>query len=643
MRTSKKNKREKGRSSNSGLSFLPYLSPSLKYGTLVIFLLTLFIYFPKLNHDFTNWDDPIYVSTNDLIRTGSFSEFWTRNVASNYHPLTMLSLSLDYAIFGDNPKGYFIHNILLHVLNTLLLLWIITLLAPGKDFISLFTAGAFALHPLHVESVAWISERKDVLYVFFFFISWLLYIKWEDTNQKKWILLALLAFLLSCLSKGMAVVLPLVLALSTWIRKDSTAVSKYIYLIPFLIISLIFGIVAIITQKQAGALSIDSIQLSYLDRFITALHGYVFYLEKFLIPSGLSAYYPYPVNFNVNWPLRFIIAPLIWIIAGALIFIYKNKHKALVAGALWYCVILLPVSQILSVGNAIAADRYFYLASIGPLFVLGYFLQYGIDKQKYSRLFVLSLFIITGLIWTYLSRTRVQVWQNSISLFTDVISKYPESAVAYHGLGEAYNKQGEYVLALQQFELALKYRPGYPDVLYNTGVVYDDLKQFDKAIPYYAHALKNKPEYIEALYNIANAYYMIQKYDSSLFFFERTLQLKPNHTGALNNMASIFFDIEDFDRALKILLRTLEVNPAQEEAMFNIGSIYFQRREFSEALVWFEKCIRINPGLPDNYRMLGITLAESGRIPEAIAPMQKAAGLGDVMAQQWLQSQGIRP
>lgn len=627
----------------SGPAFLNQLSPSTQAILALILLLTIWTYWPKWNHEFTNWDDPIYVTDNTLIQNGNLYDFFTTPIASNYHPFTMLSLALDYKIGGTQPKVYFVTNLILHIANTGILALILFQLFPQYVFLILFALAGFALHPLHVESVAWVSERKDVLYTFFLFLSWLTYLKWESENKFSWLILSLLLFISSCLSKGMAVVLPGMLLVSTWIRNGMPGKKHAIPLLTYTLIGLIFGIVAIRTQSDAGALSIDNIQLSHLDRVITALHGYVFYIQKFLLPIQLSAYYPYPVNFNQQWPLAYWLSPVILILIIAIIRLRFRDNKIIIAGFLMYLGILLPVSQIISVGNASAADRYFYLASIGPLMIAGY----GIDTLFKSKLKSQSAgavaMVIICLLMAIGSRSRVSVWQNSITLFEDVIAQFPEASVAYHGLGEALNAKEDYTAALYNFELALKYRPGYPDVLYNIAVVYDRLNRHKASIPYYMHAIQNKPNYIQAHYNVANAYYMVQNYDSSLYYFEKTLELKPDHTGALNNMASIFFDTRDFDRALQILKRTLEVNPNQEEAIYNIGSIYFQRREFPEALIWFDRCIQLNPGLADNHRMAGYALSEQGDFAAAMPYMKKAASLGDEMAKQWLAQQGVQP
>ena len=640
MKTVKGKSSTKGRAKESGLSGFSALPPILKFGIPAILLLCLIAYFPIFSHELTNWDDPIYVSANTLIQSGKFADFWTTPVASNYHPLTMLSLALDYHLGENSAKAYFFTNLLLHLANTVLLAWILVQLVPGKWIGILFVTALFALHPLHVESVAWVSERKDVLYVFFFFLAWIFWMKWEEMKRPDWLVLALLFFTASCLSKGMAVVFPGVILIAAWMRSIQLDTKYLISTIPLWIIAIIFGVVAIRTQTEAGALSIDNIQLSFGDRMITAVHGYIFYLQKMFLPIGLSAYYPYPVNFNVNWPIAFVVAPVILIALIALVWIKFRSNRYVVAGALWYLGILLPVSQIISVGNAIAADRYFYLSSIGPLFILGYILQHYYEKFN-SRNGILILVGVIIIANTLLTRNRVKVWENSITLFTDVIEKYPASAVAYHGLGEAYNGKEMYQEALQQFELALKYRPGYPDVLYNIAVVYDKVNQPNKAIPYYHDALKNKPGYIEALYNMANSYYMAKQYDSSVYWFEKTLERKPDHVGALNNMANIYFDIQDFDKALQILKRTLEINPNQEEALYNIGSIYLQRGNFAEGAAQFERCIQLNPALPDNYRMAGLCLVEGSDREKGIGYLRKAASLGDAMAQQWLQGKGL--
>jgi tetratricopeptide (TPR) repeat protein len=640
MKSNKVNKSGKGRAQTSGLSGFSTITKELQWGFLLILLLTLIAYFPVFNHEFTNWDDPIYVTGNDLIKTGAFSEFWTTPIASNYHPLTMLSLALDYRLFGDNPAGFFAVNLILHLTNTLLLGWIMFNLFPKKEILSLTVAGLFALHPLHIESVAWISERKDVLYVFFFFLAWISWIKWENTQTPAWSGLTLLFFILSCLSKGMAVVFPAVIIVGAWMRDKNLSKKYLIHSLPLWLTSILFGIIAIQTQSDAGALSIDNVQLGFNDRVITALHGYVFYLQKMILPINLSAYYPYPVNFNVNWPLPFIVAPFIILLIIGLLWFKFRQNRIILAGGLWYLGILLPVSQIISVGNAMVADRYFYLASIGPFLILAWFIQ-NFAEQNQKKNLAFSILIGVALLLSVLTRERVKVWENTITMFTDVIKKYPASAVAYHGLGEAYNSKQMYNEALEQFNLALKYRPGYPDVLYNIAVVYDKLNQPQKAIPYYHDALKNKPNYIQALYNLANSYYMAKNYDSSVYWFEATLKQKPDHVGALNNMANIYFDIQDFDKALDILKRTIEINPNQEEALYNIGSIYFQRKEYESAVGMFEKCMQLNAALPDNYRMAGLAYAESGNMNKAIPYLQKAASLGDEISRQWLAGKGM--
>lgn len=640
MKSPKGKSSSKGRQSSAGLSVFSAWPSEMKWGLLIILGLCLFAYYPIFSHDFTNWDDPIYVTQNDLIRTGSFQDFWVTPVASNYHPLTMLSLALNYRISGDAPFGYFLTNLLLHLVNTLLLAWILMQLVPGRQYLNLVVTGLFALHPLHVESVAWISERKDVLYVAFLFLAWIAWIRWEESRSPGTLAIVLLFFIASCLSKGMAVVFPGIILIAAWMRNRPVQRSFLIGWVPVVFISLIFGVVAIRTQTEAGALSIDSVQLSFLDRIITAIHGYVFYLVKMFLPLQLSTYYPYPVNFNVEWPIAYKIAPLVLGVLLALLGLKFRQNRMIVGAALWYLGILLPVSQIISVGNAMAADRYFYLSCIGPFFILGYWVQSRMEKPA-ARSIGMVLLCLLGIVVAFYARQRVQVWKNSITLFTDVIEHYPASAVAYHGLGEAYNSKGMYQEALSQFELALKYRPGYPDVLYNIAVVYDKLNQSDKSIPFYYDALKNKPGYVEAMYNLANAYYTIRKFDSSLFWFESALVKKPDHVGALNNMANIYFDLQDFDKALEILKRTLEVNPNQEEALYNIGSIYFQRGEAAEAAGWFEKCIQLNGALPDNYRMAGLAWVNAGNLDKGIPYLQKAAGMGDEIARNWLAGQGL--
>jgi len=605
-----------------------FLSTPAGYSLLALLFLTILVYARMFTHEFTNWDDPEYVTSNAVLVRGAFADFWTEIVASNYHPFTLLSLKLDYILWGRKPAAFLGMNLVLH-LGNIIAVWYLFRQLTTNNSIAWMIAALFAVHPLHVESVAWVSERKDVLYTFFLLISANLYIR--QIQSSKFIstdyLLAVLFFVFACLSKAMAVVLPgMLLVFQIW--KTGKFQLHFLYkLIPFGIISLVFGIVAIKTQAASGALGLnpDKMVLTFFDRFMVMLYGNAFYLWKMLIPYPLSAFYPYPVNFTLYYPILFWILSLLTVVLIPIVYIIGKKHAVVWAAAILYFWILLPVSQILPVGNAISADRYFYLACLGPFWIFAYFW----DKWKTSSPRSELINWIPIIIFAAFAFQRVQVWKNSIVLFENVIEHYPEAAVAYHGLGEAYNAKKDYNKAKTIFEAGLKWRPDYVEVLYNLAVVYDKLGEPVKSVPLYIQALTKNPKYTRASYNLGNSYYQLKMPDSALYWFNNAISIEPTHIGALNNMANIYFDSGALPEAKKILLRVIEINPNQEESLFNLGSIDLQQGNPAQALVYFKKCVELNPELSDNYRMAGMAAEAAGLGAEAVPYFTAGAQKGD--------------
>ncbi|HET9826142.1 MAG TPA: hypothetical protein VFP87_12470, partial [Chitinophagaceae bacterium] len=317
-------------------------------------------FIPMLKNHFTNWDDEYYVINNTLLRGPDWHGIFTQPVVSNYHPLTIISLAINYALTGTDPSSYLVFNLLLHLINTALVFYLVWVLSNRKMWVAFLTALIFGIHPLHVESVAWVSERKDVLYTLFFLLSLLQYWKFLQTGKSVRLWFCFFLFAVSLLSKPAAIVLPLVLLLLDYWKGREINLRLFLEKIPFFILALIF---AIITVKIQSAKAIAGLNLYPLwTRPLFATYVLMIYLVRFLIPYPLSAFHPYPRPDHLGWAVW--ASPVLILALIAFIWL-KRKNKVVLFGFLFFVVNLLLVLQVVSIGTTIVSERYTYVPYIG--------------------------------------------------------------------------------------------------------------------------------------------------------------------------------------------------------------------------------------------------------------------------------------
>lgn len=544
------------------------------------------IYAPASGFGFLLWDDDKYIVENTKLLFSGLSELFKATVAGNYHPLTLLSFKWNLVPGALSPKPFHDWNIYLHLVNTLLL-FILFLSYRSQVLVAIAAALLFGVHPLHVESVAWISERKDVLYTAFFLMAW---ICWK--NPLNWKLpislgLSLTFFLASCLSKGMAIVLPFVLLteVALFTPKDVRK-SEILKLVPFFIVSIVFACLAIWAQETVGAIR-QSTDYTVLDKIIFPFYGFAFYLWKMVLPLDLSAVYPYPLKTSGFLPWQFIISlPFLGALALGL---YKfRRYKWLIFSFVAYGFCLLPVLQILPVGNAITADRYFYVSSI-PLF-LGFFLFFQYKIQTLQPVF-LWLLCLPGLGMIYSARERVGVWKDTLTLFADVVKKYPQVAVGHYNMGNIYmNDRGDYPKAIEAYQKAIQARPDYSDAWTNLGVSLQYLKQYRLAIDALLQAVRLNPNHVEAHNNLGVGYEKIEKTDSALYHYQIALSLNPGKVELYNNVGYALDKTGKMDSAIYYYQKALEIKSDYAVAMVNLGNALLKSgRPQTEADIWFVK------------------------------------------------------
>ena len=429
-----------------------------------LFIAVWAVFFPALDHDFVSWDDPTYVLENPMVlhpgdaRSG---DVWTTPVSLNYHPLTMKTLqwnsrSAERPRPSDPPNARpFIRlNIWLHALNTLLVLLFVRNLARSSLPMAAFCAVIFALHPMHVESVVWVSERKDVLYVFFFLAGLLAWQQWQQQAKALWYAVAVLLFIASCLSKAMAVVFPVVLLLvDIHERRSLKAWRPWLEKIPFFAISLLFGLIALNVQSGGdfhGLLHVEralgttvavaeKLPYTALDQVRYGAYGFTMYLIKFIAPFGLGTFHPYPEGADKG--LLFQVAPLIMALVLVVAVWSLKRGRTVLFGVGFFTVSVALVLQFLPVGRAVMAERYTYLAYIGLAFTVAVGIDRLIRARPNGERIWWIIVALTGLVCVPFTRTQVAVWQNTRTLFRQVIAHYPHDADAYAILGSWYGKR----------------------------------------------------------------------------------------------------------------------------------------------------------------------------------------------------------
>ncbi|HAM50768.1 MAG TPA: hypothetical protein DCP92_08770, partial [Nitrospiraceae bacterium] len=475
-----------------------------------------------------NWDDNLYVYENSFIHainTKLFRSAWGGFNAGNWHPLTWISHAIDYAIWGLNPLGHHLTNIILHAFNTFMVVFlVIRLMEMYKKTVTnnrlsgsflnnrtipvtgAVTGLLFGLHPLHVESVAWVSERKDLLCALFFLLSITMYTKYvsvvdNETAQKsplsrffsKPYLITIGFFILALLSKPMAVSLPFVLLLLDWylfkrIQSLKTFGTAFLEKLPFVALSLISSILTILAQKAGKA--IRPIEVTPLStRMLVAAKSLVGYLGKMILPLNLVPFYPYPENTSVL-SLDYLLAVILVIGATAVSVVIVKKQKLWLTVWGYYVITLLPVLGIVQVGRQAMADRYTYLPSLGPFLIMGLITAAIYEKVTSAKRWKLILRMVsvsvasaTLISISYITIQQIGLWKNSLVFWNYVVKKEPRRGpFAHNNLGVAYQSKGLFDKAIEQYQTAISLKPDDAEAHNNLGVAYRSKGLFDKAI-----------------------------------------------------------------------------------------------------------------------------------------------------------------
>jgi len=561
---------------------------------------------PMLNNGFTNWDDDVYVTNNLIIKAPDWEAIFTRASAYNYHPLTMLTLAFNYAISGVDPFSYHLVNWVLHILNTSLVFLFIYKISGRKIFVAAFTSLIFGIHPMHIESVAWISERKDVLYACFFLLAMIQYWSFLETGKRPKLLFCFIFFILSLLSKPAAVILPFILFLLDYWHGRPFNWKVLAEKIPFFIFSLLFGFITIKVQSAEAIVGFDIYPL--WTRFFFACYTIMIYTARFFVPYPLSAFHPYPSVDSLGLPV--LLSP-IFMIALLILLWLKRKDKLLVFSILFFIVNLLLVVQFLSIGLTIVSERYTYIPYIGLSFLAGMWLNKYLDSKSAS--FIKATPFIIGIIFGVISFQRTKVWKDGDTLWSDVVKHYPDAATPRSNHADylrkmaglpAYKSQRDELLrrALEESSMAIKLKPTHIKAYVNRQNIYLLLGRDSLAMTDAETLLKLEPSNSQAFYTKGFAYMRFDRQDSSLFWFNKSIETDPNVDWVLNSRGTLLFNkFKSYNEAIADFTRAIELNP-KGEYFYNRSNCYFRMGDIAKAKS--DAVIALQKGfvIPDAYK-----------------------------------------
>ena len=544
----------------------------------IILLFTFLLYLNSIHNDFiTNYDDKPYIIDSPYLNNLSFASLksiFSNYYVANYHPLTTLTWAIENKFAGLNPATFHFDNLILHLINVLLVFQLLIVLTKRNEAAIVGTL-LFAFHPMHVESVAWISERKDVLYACFYLISVLFYIKYISKSKNKLSIihypLSIVFFVLSAFSKSAAITLPFVLILLDFYysrfnlnqqlvkQKNKFSIFNFQFSIileklPFFIISFIFGYVAMVSQNSVGAVNL-LFDFNFIDKVFFLFYSVSYYIVSFIIPCKFALIHYYPVKVNGLLPLKYYLSPLL--IVGLIILILKSgKFKLdLIFGFLFFASGLILIVQFIPLGPAIVSERYSYIPYFGFSFIIGQLYVRIIDNKaliKHQRSLRLLMFSIIGLLCVFFVVSTYnlnQVWKNNLTLFGNLVEKYPESDMANYNFAYANYLADNYDVALKYFDKTISLNPLYTKAYLSRGLVRHNIKDYKGEIEDCTQTLRLDPQSGDAYNNRGSAHAMLKDYKDAIYDYNKALDFKKDFATYLNR-ANAKLMLNDYKNAL---------------------------------------------------------------------------------------------
>ena len=602
-----------------------------KWAPVAVIIFTALLYCKALQNGFTYMDDDVYILKNPYLHDFSIKgiiAIFSKFNNANYHPFTTITNLFEYRFFGLDPLPYHLTNLLLHLLNT----WLVYLLTEklsNKRITALIVCILFAVHPLHVESVAWLSERKDVLYSAFYLLSLLAYLRYiSSNNSKKYYIYTLLLFIASCLSKSAATTLPILLIAIDIYKGRKIDAKALIEKIPFIALSVFFGILAIMSQKAGGGMLELSEAFGFINRVFLFTSRIAFYLIESIIPFRLCALNCLPnINGDILPWYYYLSLPLLlafaWLVARK-----SNYRKEVIFGIAFFLITISVMLQIVNVGYALTAERYTYIPYIGLFYIAGQLGAAIINKHRNYVIVAFSVFVVILSVMTW---NRIDVWKDTDVLFTDIVEKNPDNLhnyIVYNSWGDFKNSESDLLGAIENYSKAIDLNPQYELAYAQRGLIYARMGNIQKALNDFNKAIVLNPKRAHNYYSRASEYYKAGNKKAAMLDYNQTIGLDPDYAQAYNDRGWAYFETGDIKSALNDFDKAITLKPTFSTAYYNRAEVKINTGELKGAIEDYNNILSFHPTDSLAYFEKGMVRMQMKDSAEACKEFKKAADLG---------------
>jgi len=614
----------------------------------LLVMATLVAYEPIRHNGFINYDDDKYITKNSDVQRGltrdSVTWAFTHPHQYMWHPLTTLSHMLDCELFGLNPLGHHLVSLALHIVNALLLFWILVSLT-GSTWASAFVAAVFALHPLQVESVAWAAERKTVMSGLFWFLTIAVYIWYTKKPGIGRYILVFAIYGLCIMTKPVVVTLPLVLLLLDYWPLERIGRRKIedpsslrfaeagrgqqkvspgwliVEKIPLLVLSAILSILTLIAQHSGGA--VVPLEAKPLDQRIAHLFvSYITYIGKMIAPSRLAVFYPYKYATFSNASV--IICMLLFILITVLCIYIGRRKKYVAVGWLWFVVTLVPMTGLVQAGSQAMADRYMYISMLGLLIIIVWAVKEIVSKRPHWRVVAVVLTVVTLSSAIILTRIQVRYWENSLTLFEHTLKVTENNLIGENNYASALFDAGRFDEVLVHLNNSIRIDSTNFETRINIGKVLVKQKKFNEAIACFNELLRQKQDTAEVHYNWALALSMQKKYDDAIKHFARALDMDPHYPNARNLMGVALMAIGRINEAIECFSELLRQKQDTAEVHYNWALALSMQKKYDDAIEQLAVVLKLEPNYAGAQEIMGKSLLTAGRPKDAIEHLNEA-------------------
>jgi tetratricopeptide (TPR) repeat protein len=598
---------------------------------------TAILYSQAIFNGFTSFDDDFYILNNPFLRDFTWhgvKAIFTSFYSSNYHPFTTLSNLLEYKFFGLKPLPYHLLNVALHLINT----WFVFLLAErlsGKKITALVVSVLFAVHPMHVESVAWVAERKDVLYSFFYLSSLVVYLRYLESGfRSKYYVGMFLLFLASVCSKSAAVSLPVLLVAVDIYKGRAVNVRSLVEKIPLFLLSVLFGVLNIMAQAAGGSINNIATSFGFINRIFLLTSAIAAYIIRLVAPYRLSAMHYFPVMTHALFPWIYYASLPLVLLLGWLAIRRSALRKEIVFGASFFLITIFLMLQIVSVGSAHFAERYTYISYIGLFYIAGQGIA-SINDSKWQRvtLVMMSLIVIIFSIETW---DRIQTWKDDTVLFNDLINKNPNVYFGYWMRGNFEKHDGNLQAALDDYNTSIRLDSSFDDAFFNRGIVYDVLGNTKAAIHDYTSSIRINPKLPDVYNNRGWAHFVSGDTSLAILDLNKAIALKPTYTLAYNNRGWVYLQSGKTKEALSDFNKAFVLDSNFDKPLYNMAGLKENTGDYAGAIKDFDHILTRYPKDANTYYFRGIAYLNLKDTVVACKSWEQAAGLGNQQALQLL-------